>query len=128
MRDNGYFSTLFGTPSQIMRHKEIVFFYFSIPANISIEGLKTSEDEIQLNYEPSFQKEVFMTTIVLDQNEVRLIHQVLNSTLEDLRSEIHHTDKLEYKEELKVQEQVLHELITKLQPLVTAEALKIEMT
>ena len=111
-----------------MRHKRIIFLYFNIAANISIEGLKTSEDEIQLNYEPSFQKEVFMTTIVLDQNEVRLIHQVLNSTLEDLRSEIHHTDKLEYKEELKVQEQVLHELITKLQPLVTAEALKIEMT
>lgn len=69
-----------------------------------------------------------MTTIVLNQNEVRLIVQVLINTLEDLRSEIHHTDKLEYKDELKVQEQIIHELIFKLQPLVVADQMKIEMT
>lgn len=69
-----------------------------------------------------------MSTIVLNQNEVRLIVQVLNNTLEDLRSEIHHTDKLDYKEELKVQERIIHELIFKLQPLVVADQMKIEMT
>ena len=68
-----------------------------------------------------------MTTVILDQEEVKLIQQVLDTTLDDLRSEIHHTDRLEYKEDLKIKEGRLHTLIDKLHPLSTAEELRIEM-
>ena len=68
-----------------------------------------------------------MTTVILNQEEVNLIQQVLDTTLEDLRSEMHHTDRLEYKEDLKIKEDRLHTLIDKLHPLTAAEKLRIEM-
>lgn len=68
-----------------------------------------------------------MTTMILNQEEVKLIQQVLDTTLEDLRSEIHHTDRLEYKEDLKIKEDRLQPLIDKLHPLTAAEKLRIEM-
>jgi hypothetical protein len=69
-----------------------------------------------------------MTTVILNQEEVKLIQQILDMTLEDLRTEIYHTDRLEYKDDLKANETKLHTLIDKLHPLTLAEELKIEMT
>ena len=68
-----------------------------------------------------------MLKTTLDHTEILTIEQILRTSLEDLRSEIRHTDSLHYKEELRKEEIVLQHLIEKLQPLAVSEEANIEL-
>jgi hypothetical protein len=74
------------------------------------------------------QKEVKMLTINLDRQEVQLISQLLTSSLEDLRQEIRHTDRQQYKEGLRENERILNGLILKLEELTLGEEIQFEMS
>lgn len=69
-----------------------------------------------------------MLTINLDRQEVQLISQLLTSSLEDLRQEIRHTDRLQYKEGLRENERILNGLILKLEELTLGEEIQFEMS
>jgi hypothetical protein len=69
-----------------------------------------------------------MLTTTLDHTEIQTIEQILRTSLEDLRSEIHHTDNLYYKADLKKEEMILQHLIAKLQPLAISEEAIIELS
>jgi hypothetical protein len=56
-----------------------------------------------------------MTTLSLSHQEAQLVSQLFQQALEELRVEVRHTDRLDYKEELKEQERMLQGLIIKVE-------------
>lgn len=56
-----------------------------------------------------------MATIHLNRQEIHLASQIFQEELEELRTEVRHTDRLEYKEELKQREHLLQGLIIKVE-------------
>jgi hypothetical protein len=52
--------------------------------------------------------------IELTAQECEYLANLLQSALGDLRQEIYHTDTFDYKEQLKAQEKLIHELLLKL--------------
>lgn len=56
-----------------------------------------------------------MVTIELTQEEAELMRNMAENCLEDLRQEIRHTDKRDYRELLKAQEELLKKLLGHLQ-------------
>ena len=66
-----------------------------------------------------------MTSLNLNREEIELISRILNITLEDLRSEIHHTDRFEYKDILREKERIIQGLLIRLEKISLAEAEKV---
>jgi hypothetical protein len=56
-----------------------------------------------------------MLQIQLSTEEARLLREILESYLGDLREEVHHTDSFEYREALKHEEATLKKLLQQLQ-------------
>ena len=50
----------------------------------------------------------------LTTQEREYLTDLLHSALGELRGEIHHTDSFDYKEQLKAQERLIHDLLRKL--------------
>ena len=67
-----------------------------------------------------------MLSINLNRQEAQLITQLFRDELEDLRVEVRHTDRLEYKEELKEKERLLQGLIIKLEHRRYEETIKVK--
>ena len=57
-----------------------------------------------------------MLQISLDQEELVILTDVLQCCLIELRSEIHHTDDMDYKDMLKNRKQVLEKILSELMP------------
>lgn len=53
--------------------------------------------------------------ITLDDNEVRILHELLESDLKDLLREIAHTDHREFRAELQSREAIVHGILKRLQ-------------
>jgi len=51
-----------------------------------------------------------MAQVELQDREVSVLQQVIDDELEDLHTEIHHTDDHQYKEELKVKQAALERI------------------
>jgi hypothetical protein len=56
-----------------------------------------------------------MLTISVTPSEARLLAQLLEETWEELRVEVRHTDRLEYRAELQENERLIQSLIIKLE-------------
>ena len=63
-----------------------------------------------------------MLTIRVTPSEVRLLAQMLEEAWEELRVEVRHTDRLEYKHELQETERLIQGLIIKLESKRVKEA------
>ena len=56
-----------------------------------------------------------MYNVTLSREEYELLHEVLAARLNDIRHEIHHTDRREFRAELARREHVLDALIARLE-------------
>jgi hypothetical protein len=63
-----------------------------------------------------------MPKLELSLPEADLLHEIVQEWLFDLRTEIGHTDNLEYRERLKRQEAVLRDILDRLGAPVTASS------
>ena len=63
-----------------------------------------------------------MVHLDLTPNEVAILQDLLTNDLSDLRMEIAHTDRLDYRERLKVRKAVLTKVLEALGPSATAGA------
>jgi hypothetical protein len=63
-----------------------------------------------------------MLHLDLTPNEVAILEDLLTNDLSDLRMEIAHTDRLDYRERLKVRKAVLTKVLEALGPSATAGA------
>jgi hypothetical protein len=57
-----------------------------------------------------------MVHMQLSPEEALLLRDILESYLDDVRGEVHHTDSFEYREDLKHEEATLKKLLQQLQP------------
>jgi hypothetical protein len=63
-----------------------------------------------------------MLTISVTPSEARLLAQILEEAWEELRVEVRHTDRLEYRAELQENERLIQDLIIKLESKRVKEA------
>lgn len=56
-----------------------------------------------------------MSQLELDSREKETLVEVVRSFLAELRNEVGHTDRLEYRERLKDQEELIHRILVKLE-------------
>lgn len=69
-----------------------------------------------------------MQMIKLNQEEYELIKHLIETTHQDLRSEIRHTDNYQFKRSLKNQEEVLRNIQEKLLDMNLPEELCVQLT
>lgn len=63
-----------------------------------------------------------MMHLELTNDEQKILAEILDAELEDLRGEVHSTDRLEYREMLKARERVIKHLIAELRQQEAEEA------
>jgi hypothetical protein len=56
-----------------------------------------------------------MITLKLNDEEAMILHNIIKASLEDLRMEIMHTDRREYREMLKQQEEIVKKILKEIE-------------
>jgi len=69
-----------------------------------------------------------MQTLQLDHTEYLVVSELFSNEIEELRSEIRHTDNPAFKEQLKERERILHRLLARMDEVSMGEVVHFDMS